>query len=343
MKNLKKENGVITIITLVTILFIVSFLISSYILVANKVKIQKEIVSETRKIYEPKSSMEEIYNSYILPLYANAKKNTNGILEENAVYSDKDEEGNVTETAVIPKGFKVSDKEGEKAISTGLVIQDEDGNEFVWVPVNYEVTGEINEHGIYEGFLKVFCRTKWSNNNKVTGLDDVYTEPFENGYQEENTEYYDMIKSVQKYRGFYIGRYEAGSVKIEEGKEVKTARTGSSGDTVVVIKRDQYPYNYVAWGSSMNNINDNINNSGHGAVYLSKHMYDKKDVGVTSTLCYGVQWDAILDFIKDDKHNVTNSTNWGNYLDNNWTITNPNAKYSDDSRWNMERCVRQGK
>ena len=64
MKNIKKEEGAITIITLVTILFIVSFLISSYIIVANKVRIQKEIVSEIGKIYEPKSTMEEIYNSY---------------------------------------------------------------------------------------------------------------------------------------------------------------------------------------------------------------------------------------------------------------------------------------
>ena len=44
-------------------------------------------------------------------------------------------------------------------------------------------------------------------------------------------------------------------------------------------------------------------------------MYEGKDVGVTSTLCYGVQWDAVLDFIKDDKHDVTNSTSWGNYVD----------------------------
>ena len=64
MKNLKKENGAITAITLVTVLFIVSFLISSYILVANKVKTQKEIINETRDVYESKSSMEEIYNSY---------------------------------------------------------------------------------------------------------------------------------------------------------------------------------------------------------------------------------------------------------------------------------------
>lgn len=64
MKKIKNENGVITMVTLITVLFMVSFLVSSYILVANKVKTQKEMLKETKAIYEPKSTMEEVYNSY---------------------------------------------------------------------------------------------------------------------------------------------------------------------------------------------------------------------------------------------------------------------------------------
>ena len=62
MKRLKSEKGVITMITLVTVLFMISFLISSYIIVANKVRTQKEMMAETKSIYEPKSTMEEILN-----------------------------------------------------------------------------------------------------------------------------------------------------------------------------------------------------------------------------------------------------------------------------------------
>lgn len=74
MKRLKEEKGAITLITLITVLFLVSFLMTSYILISNKVKTQKEILSETRKLYEPKTTMEEIYNSYfindnIIPIY----------------------------------------------------------------------------------------------------------------------------------------------------------------------------------------------------------------------------------------------------------------------------------
>ena len=72
---------------------------------------------------------------------------------------------------------------------------------------------------------------------------------------------------------------------------------------------------------------------GYGAVYLSKEMY-KDNPAVTSTLCYGVEWDAMLDFIKDTNHSVNNSTTWGNYKNNKgdtWNITRETAKYSTDS------------
>lgn len=66
-----------------------------------------------------------------------------------------------------------------------------------------------------------------------------------------------------------------------------------------------------------------------GAVYLSKHMYDKKDIGATSTLCYGVQWDAAMKFVADSTHSTSDSTNWGNYKNNAWTIDRTTASYTD--------------
>ena len=75
MKKFKNENGAITMVVLLSILFMVAFLISSYVIVANKVKTQKEMLEQTRIIYENTASMEEIYNSYfnegIIPIYSN--------------------------------------------------------------------------------------------------------------------------------------------------------------------------------------------------------------------------------------------------------------------------------
>ena len=252
-----------------------------------------------------------------LKSYEEAGKDTNnnGILTENAEYTDSE---NVTVT--IPKGFKVSDvaktedTDGEQTVSTGLVIQDKDGNEFVWVPVNYTPTGTVDEDGLDSGFKDTFKRT----NTEET----QYKEPLVGGYTGEDIEYLNMMKSVQKNKGFYIGRYEAGTTTPRKNSTTTTSE--------VVVKRDAYPYIYVGWGNEMDDIETEIDGSGKGAVYLSKHMYDNKDIGATSTLCYGVQWDAVMTFVADSTHSISNSTSWGNYKDNAWNITRTTASYSKD-------------
>ena len=264
-------------------------------------------------------------NNTTLKSYDEASKE-NGILEENAVYTDEDDV-----TVTIPKGFKViADTEGEQTVSKGLVIQDKDGNEFVWIPVNYTATGvDANNNQLDDGFEATFKR---STN------DTYYSEPFKyngggnelTGYSEENSDYMNMMKSVQANKGFYIGRYEAGSVD-EDGNNI--ARTSSTTTTSkVVVKRDAYPYIYVGWGNAMNDITTDVTYSsqvrGKGAVYLSKNMYAPDVIGATSCLCYGVQWDAVLNFVEDSTHSITNSTNWGNYIDNAWTINRTKASFT---------------
>lgn len=122
-----------------------------------------------------------------------------------------------------------------------------------------------------------------------------------------------MTKSIYKYGGFYIGRYEAGS--IEERKESTT------GVTTLGIKQDMYPYIYVKWGESMSEIGT------EGAVALSNSLYNSNNYGATSMLCTGACWDSMLDFIKDEEHNATSSADWGNYSDAEFDITR--GKYAE--------------
>ena len=62
--------------------------------------------------------------------YDKAQTNEDGTLKENATLTQGEY------TAVIPKGFKVVNGiEGDQSIAKGLVIQDSEGNEFVWIPV----------------------------------------------------------------------------------------------------------------------------------------------------------------------------------------------------------------
>ena len=94
----------------------------------------------------------------------------------------------------IPKGFTY--KEGTK--DTGLVIQDEKGNEFVWVPAN---------ESTYVKDTSFPSR----DNIKPTGDDTL-----PNGITDETAD-------VKKYGGFYIGRYEAG---IPEGDTSTSNKIG---------------------------------------------------------------------------------------------------------------------
>ena len=213
------------------------------------------------------------------------------------------------EGIIIPEGFGYV--EGTK--DTGLVIEDKEGNQFVWVPVEYTVTGTIDENGLDTGFTAVFKRGKpvetstGSGIYKMTGtLDSKYTEPYADGYATEEQEYYAMMQSVQKYNGFYIGRFEAG-----DGDAIGERQTYTVAHKVV-SKKGAYVYDVVPWGKTMNDTSATTirGEEVEGAVELSKNMY-KGSSSVVSTLCYGVQWDATLNFISDAEHDIKNSSSWG--------------------------------
>ena len=91
--------------------------------------------------------------------------------------------------------------------------------------------------------------------------------------------------------------------------------------------------------------------SADGAVKVARSMYTKSNsCGVTSTLCYGVQWDATLNFIDptyitgNSAGFVKDSTNMGNYSGSIATTGSNNAyqqKHVYDlagnvSEWTME-------
>ena len=220
-------------------------------------------------------------------------------------------------TAWIPKGFTVSGIKSEQSIDNGLVIYDiPEGttvdwtnpdsvktayNQFVWIPV--EVTASDTETNI-----SAFRRSAWTANAETGGerttLSTSYTEPNETNDTADKTgianQIANLTKSIYKYGGFYIGRYEAGTA---------TPRTSGSSQTAeFVVQQDKYPYIYITWGKSMSDVSE-------GAVYLCNNLYSKTNAnyGATSMLCSGVSWDSMLDFIKDSNHSVTDSATWGNY------------------------------
>ena len=100
-----------------------------------------------------------------------------------------------------------------------------------------------------------------------------------------------MKTQVLQYGGFYIGRYEAGI-------NSTTLRIGKTTAQTVVSKKGVAPYNYVPWGAGMSDASEVSGKS--GAVYLAKNFATQEGyTSVTSTLCYGSQWDAMCRYIGD--------------------------------------------
>ena len=337
MRNKEKGITLIALIITIIVMLILVGVVVTVVIQSNLLGTAKTAGDKYKTAYEDESNMSEVtVNGEKYASIEDYIESTKPLPEIKA--GERASETSKYQTAVIPKGFTVSNATGEKDVSTGLVIYDIpenelenvkwDGtekmkyNQFVWIPV------EVNKETDTETSIARFYRSAWANNARSTNLTEStdYTEPStENdtatgiASQIEN-----LTRSIYKYGGFYIGRYEAGSVE---------ERTGSTTEvTTLGIKQDMYPYNYVKWGESMSNIGT------EGAVALSNSLYNstKPNYGATSMLCTGACWDSMLDFIKNTK-NVTSSTDWGNYSDAEFDITR--GKYvvlSNDTLGNFQ-------
>ena len=209
------------------------------------------------------------------------------------------------------EGIVISDSpEDENKGTSHEAAQNLKGNQFVWIPV--EDDGAFKT---YEGY----------SFGNLEGVLSSCSEPFSNGYANEQSEYDAMKANVLANNGFYVGRYEAGTTN--------SARSSSSGITdEVLVQQGKYVYNYVGWSNSY----DMTVETG-GAVELSKNFANQKGyTSVTSSLIYGVQWDAIMNFIDPtyatgscaEDSFVRDSSRKGWYNQSVPTTTGSNANYA---------------
>ena len=200
----------------------------------------------------------------------------------------------------IPAGFKVADDSGN-TIDEGIVIEDSEKNQFVWVPVSKEnfATEFVRREGYEGGSLQTWLSDCGEANAK--GENEKVTET-----ETTKKEAIKMYASVERNEGFYIARYEAG----KEGENV-------------VSKKGADVYNYIPWSANGDNIQETTGTTG-GAVELSRNFANVKNYKtVTSTLIYGVQWDAVMKWMEnvsnpnvEGKTYIQDSTGMGWYSDN---------------------------
>ena len=173
----------------------------------------------------------------------------------------------------VPEGFKVAG-DSASTVQNGVVIEDKDGNQFVWVPV---------------ATIADYKRTWYTGDGTLSKYSEALPE--------------DEKTSVERYKGFYIGRYEAGD---KENTEAKTLRSSNDVTKTVTIKANQAPYNYVTRTQ---------------AVSLAEGFATKQGYKAKTKLVSSYAWDTTIEFIQKVNSDYGSSSEEGNYYNTTFSYT----------------------
>ncbi len=204
------------------------------------------------------------------------------------------------------KGLVISDNVADKELDKGKenVRRDLAGNQWVWVPVETpsSLYTTVTEGVALSGSTGVKT-TKYTNtiiNGKTRGLPgstdfrepDILTDSVRddtnyatagfsslaNMAENMKSDYEEMIASLEKYKGFYIGRYEL------TANGEKTGATQTNVNWYTLYKN----CTTLAVGSK-----------------------------VKTRMIWGLQWDATCNWLASSGFSITDSNTWGNYIFNN--------------------------
>ena len=228
------------------------------------------------------------------------------------------------------KGLVISDNVVDKELDKGKedVRRDLAGNQWVWVPVETpsSLYTTVKDGVALSGSTGVKT-TKYTNSDIISGItrvnpgdtSDSYREPdlvtssnfgdtedraktagftsLKNMAETIVNEYDEMIRSIEKYKGFYIGRYELS----EKGEKTGVTQTDKT------------------WYELYKNCTELVIRS-----------------NVKTRMIWGVQWDATCIWLANSGFNITDSTSWGNNSDNTITGhgTMQNTGYSESWKAN---------
>ena len=265
---------------------------------------------------------------------------------------------------IIPEGYTPVNTDGAKwdaeagpEYNNGLVIEDVDGNQWVWVPVpdpstmfkettttatlcgttdvttQYysslrlrEVEAEVpltipgNSEGVREPDLLTDIDT-YSEMYKI--ISSAYTSG-EDMARDFVKDYTDMYDSINAYNGFYIGRYElTGTV------EEPTLVPGTVLDSETAAISQGYEMEGEAYG---------------GWYCLYKACRNLRPTGnnsVVTTMIWGCQWDETMSWLKntvfkgqEDEVDV-DSNSWGIYDSSNPANTGSSTTYMKNNIYDL--------
>ena len=326
-KNKKYEVGITLIALVVTVVVLIIIAGVTLSLTIGNGGIMKRAKTAVNDYASQDTKEEKHFND--LADWVDKNGNESGIAKV-PVNTKTEENGTIngkkpgTNNPVIPGGYTPIDAGDAKwgdgssapaqsSIDNGLVIKDDNNNEWVWIPVEESVLSGMyatsNEGIVLSGDVGVTTKmytktttigrtgdtktisrstpntTGWREPDLVTDYDkdESYYKKIL-GYDSPKAmaeaftaDYANMISSIKKYGGFYIGRYELSNEGVQKEKATLTNKNW-----------------YELYKKCMT-----LNASGK----------------VETKMIWGIQWDLVCDFIskKGEQKSITNSTTWGNY------------------------------
>ncbi len=335
----RKERGITLIALVVTIIVLIILATVSINMVVGENGLIKK-AEQARDAYEESAKREtEGLNTMLeemmketgvgphgLPLVDTLGGGTSNVVLESTVDAE-DVNGN---KIVVPRGFFVRTDIGTK-VNDGIVIEDKQGNQFVWVPCTEEqYKKHVYNTEIVDDAQESNCTDSGNNPWKT-----YYYRKWNDWKEESNVE--TNTKSVKENGGFYVARFEAGvpdnasfSVNNESNKETMPYYTDSNSNgnksknvsqengtkLKPVSKQGMQAWNYI------NQTN---------AVEVSKNMYSgaESSYGVTSQLIDGIAWDRTVDWLGESYSKIASeSTQYGNYYNTTGVTLPQNTLYA---------------
>lgn len=250
------------------------------------------------------------------------------------------------ETVPVPKGFYYVGG----TINTGVVISDNSADQNKYVNYTLVEGGEVRE-GIPSGVAYNEDGTVNADNSELKGNQFVWIPVSKNEYVKKtwgkNAKGQDTwnatwetqtntaeLPQIEKYGGFYVGRYEAGTSDITLSTKVDFASKNTADNWIndnfsirdglnhtvesgkITTKAGEIPYYHADYFT---------------ALKLSNSMYNTEYV--QSGLVTGTMWDAMMKFIAKKADTTSDNTivergTWGNYTDGTVTYLSGKGRYA---------------
>ena len=328
---MKNKKRVISVIIAIAILLVVVGTVLAVTGISNNIKEEKAQVVEEQT--ESKASEIVLENNKYMHVETDASGDEvpvpNGFVGSKAAGENE-----------IDTGFVIYEGE-EEVTDSNVQTAQTSRNQYVWIPVediskfygtdangkswgkNYNYTTGTNSSSTFDEVTGTYAYN-WSETNGVMSISSStnYREPdvlrtYDTPYYlrtykvsedsqldfllRQQTDFKKMINSVEKYGGFYIGRYETGDLNQE----------------VAVVQKG----------------NTNIGSQTWYAMYEKCKTLSDNNNNIETGMIWGNQWDRTMMWLmecnakdettgKSKEEVISDSTSWGNYYNATFTYTN---------------------